>query len=122
MIHSHIVKAQEKGLVTGEQARRLSNDEIYDCCSVRFSTSEKVSDVSGRGVGLDVVQNKNRIARRYVEIASTRERNSFQYPLTSLSYYSSTDDQIGSEMYGYRWNSRDSGSGGTKYQEGAFGS
>ena len=50
-------KAIEKGLVTAERGRQLSNREILDFVFLPgFSTAEKVSDVSGRGVGMDVVR------------------------------------------------------------------
>lgn len=95
-------KAQEKGLVTGEQARRLSNDEIYRLLFLPgFSTSEKVSDVSGRGVGLDVVQNKIESLGGNVEIASTRgkgTRFSIRLPLT-LAIIQALMIKLGSEMY-----------------------
>jgi len=50
-------KAIEKGLVTQEQCSRLSDREIHNLIfSSGFSTVEKVSDLSGRGVGMDVVR------------------------------------------------------------------
>lgn len=49
-------KAVEKGLATPERIRTLSTREIYDFIFLPgFSTAEKVNDLSGRGVGLDVV-------------------------------------------------------------------
>ncbi len=50
-------KAVEKGLVTAERLRTMSVAEILDFIFLPgFSTAEKVSDVSGRGVGMDVVR------------------------------------------------------------------
>jgi two-component system chemotaxis sensor kinase CheA len=50
-------KAVEKGLVTAERARTLSRSEILDFIfAPGFSTAERVSNVSGRGVGMDVVR------------------------------------------------------------------
>jgi len=50
-------KAVEKGLVTLDEARTLSRDEIIDFLfQPGFSTAEKITDISGRGVGLDVVR------------------------------------------------------------------
>ena len=50
-------KAVEKGLVTGEGLRLLSRREILDFIFLPgFSTAEKISDLSGRGVGMDVVR------------------------------------------------------------------
>ncbi len=50
-------KAVERGLLGDEAARALSDDEaLYLLCRPGFSTREQVSEVSGRGVGLDVVK------------------------------------------------------------------
>ncbi len=50
-------KAVEKGLLSEEQARALTDDEaLYLLCRPGFSTRDRVSEVSGRGVGLDVVK------------------------------------------------------------------
>ncbi|HYA23755.1 MAG TPA: chemotaxis protein CheA [Terriglobales bacterium] len=50
-------KAVEKGLVTAERARQLTSREILDFIFLPgFSTAEKVNDLSGRGVGMDVVR------------------------------------------------------------------
>ncbi|MBO4951947.1 MAG: chemotaxis protein CheA [Lachnospiraceae bacterium] len=52
-------KALEKGQITEEQAEYMTDKEAIDLLFMpAFSTSEKISDVSGRGVGLDVVKNK----------------------------------------------------------------
>jgi len=52
-------KAIEKGTITAEQAEVMSNKEIIDLLfRPSFSTAEKITDVSGRGVGLDVVKTK----------------------------------------------------------------
>ncbi len=51
--------AVKKGLMTKEEAQKLSdNDAINLCFAPGFSTAEKITDVSGRGVGLDVVKTK----------------------------------------------------------------
>lgn len=50
-------KAIEKGVITPEEAETLTRREIYELLfKPGFSTAEKVTDVSGRGVGLDVVK------------------------------------------------------------------
>ena len=50
-------KAVEKGLVTAEKGRQLTSREILDFIFLPgFSTAEKVNDLSGRGVGMDVVR------------------------------------------------------------------
>lgn len=52
-------KAVEKGLITPEQAENLTVQETVDLLfRPGFSTADKITDVSGRGVGLDVVKNK----------------------------------------------------------------
>lgn len=52
-------KAVEKGTLTEEQAAYMSDKEAVDLLfQPAFSTAEQISDVSGRGVGLDVVKNK----------------------------------------------------------------
>ena len=50
-------KAMQKGLITAEQAARMTEREIVNLIFLPgFSTAEKVTNVSGRGVGLDVVK------------------------------------------------------------------
>ncbi|MGO8815918.1 MAG: chemotaxis protein CheW [Terriglobia bacterium] len=50
-------KALEKGLLASDQAARLSDRELLNLLFLPgFSTAEKVTNVSGRGVGMDVVK------------------------------------------------------------------
>ena len=64
-------KAVEKGVVTQEQAANMNDKEAIDLLfHAGFSTSEKVSDVSGRGVGLDVVKSKIEALSGEVEVKS----------------------------------------------------
>src|SRR6202795_1146311 len=50
-------KAMELGMVTAEEAARLSEAETLDFIfRPGFSTAEEITEVSGRGVGMDVVQ------------------------------------------------------------------
>jgi len=52
-------KAIEKGLMDTEQAARLTDEECYNLIFMAgFSTKEQISDISGRGVGMDVVKTK----------------------------------------------------------------
>ncbi len=52
-------KAVEKGTITPEQAATMTDKEAIDLLfRPSFSTAEKISDLSGRGVGLDVVKSK----------------------------------------------------------------
>ncbi|MBL4830810.1 MAG: chemotaxis protein CheA [Aliivibrio sp.] len=49
--------AVKRGLMDDEAASRLSNKECYHLIfAPGFSTKEKISDISGRGVGMDVVK------------------------------------------------------------------
>ncbi|MCF2642307.1 chemotaxis protein CheA [Roseburia hominis] len=50
-------KAIERGLVTEEQAEKLTEKEIIDFLFMpSFSMAKQITDISGRGVGLDVVK------------------------------------------------------------------
>ncbi|MBO8167950.1 MAG: chemotaxis protein CheA [Thermoanaerobacteraceae bacterium] len=50
-------KALEKGLITAEAASRMSEQECINLIfTPGFSTASQVSDVSGRGVGMDIVR------------------------------------------------------------------
>ncbi|MDX1921282.1 MAG: chemotaxis protein CheA [Candidatus Caenarcaniphilales bacterium] len=52
-------KAVQKKLITLEQANELSEEEILNLIfATGFSTAEQVSDLSGRGVGMDIVKSK----------------------------------------------------------------
>jgi two-component system chemotaxis sensor kinase CheA len=64
-------KALEKGLVTKERLRALSSHEILDFIFLPgFSTAEKTTDFSGRGVGMDVVRSNLKKLNGSVEIDS----------------------------------------------------
>ncbi|HET8765632.1 MAG TPA: chemotaxis protein CheA, partial [Rhodanobacter sp.] len=52
-------KAVEKGVIDATQAARLTEAECYELIfRPGFSTAAKVSDISGRGVGMDVVKTR----------------------------------------------------------------
>ncbi|HZW81159.1 MAG TPA: chemotaxis protein CheA [Candidatus Deferrimicrobiaceae bacterium] len=64
-------KAVDKGLVTAERLRGLSAREILDFIFLPgFSTAEKTTDLSGRGVGMDVVRTNLKKLNGSVEIDS----------------------------------------------------
>ena len=64
-------RAVEKGLITSEQAARLSDAEINALIfRPGFSTADQITEVSGRGVGLDVVQSVLQRLKGTVEIES----------------------------------------------------
>ncbi len=62
-------KAVEKEMITETQAAEMSDKEAYSLIfSPGFSTAAKVTDVSGRGVGMDVVMTALKEAKGKVEI------------------------------------------------------
>ena len=64
-------KAIERGLLTPEQAEALSQKEIIDFLFMpSFSMAKKISDISGRGVGLDVVKSNIEALGGDVEVKS----------------------------------------------------
>ena len=93
-------KAIEKGLV-GEN-EELSDDRVYNLIfAPGFSTAEQISDVSGRGVGMDVVQRNVRDLGGNVSIASNDGAGStvtIRLPLT-LAILDGQLARIGNETY-----------------------
>jgi two-component system, chemotaxis family, sensor kinase CheA len=72
-VHAEKVKARaiEKNLITAEQASRLSEAEIHALIfRPGFSTADQITEVSGRGVGLDVVQSVLQRLKGTVEVES----------------------------------------------------
>jgi two-component system chemotaxis sensor kinase CheA len=66
-----LAKAMSAGLVTFDEARAMSTDDVARLITrPGFSTAETVTDVSGRGVGLDVVATRVRSLGGMLEIAS----------------------------------------------------
>jgi two-component system, chemotaxis family, sensor kinase CheA len=65
-------KALERGVITNDQAARMSEREIFNLIFLPgFSTAEKVTNVSGRGVGMDVVKTNVEKIGGTVDIQST---------------------------------------------------
>jgi len=79
-------KAIENGLTTPERARSLSQREILDFIFLPgFSTAEKVNDLSGRGVGMDVVRTNLRKMNGTIDLESKLGRGTnvrLRLPLT----------------------------------------
>ena len=79
-------RAIEKGLLTPTQAERLNDREILECVfRPGFSTASQVTDISGRGVGMDVVRTRVERAGGQVELDSTPGKGTtirFRMPLT----------------------------------------
>lgn len=68
-------KAIRAGLITGEAAAELSKEEAYELLfRPGFSTAEVITDVSGRGVGLDVVKNSIESLKGTVRVDSSEGR------------------------------------------------
>ena len=64
-------KAIERGLVTAEAANRMSASEVYQFIFLPgFSTAAQVTNISGRGVGMDIVKSKITALKGKVEITS----------------------------------------------------
>lgn len=95
-------KAIERGTITPEQAANMSEKEIIDLLFLpSFSTSEKVTDVSGRGVGLDVVKSKIEALSGEVEVRSKLGEGStwiIRLPLT-LAIIQALMVVVGGEKY-----------------------
>ncbi len=95
-------KAIERGVITPEQAENMSEkDSIELLFNAGFSTAKVVSDVSGRGVGLDVVKSKIEALSGEVEVKSKLGEGSswiIRLPLT-LAIIQALMVDIGNEKY-----------------------
>ena len=95
-------KAIERNLVTAEQAANMPEKDIINLLFLPgFSTSEKVTDVSGRGVGLDVVKSKIESLSGEVEVKSKWGEGStwtIRLPLT-LAIIQALMVVVGGEKY-----------------------
>lgn len=95
-------KAIEKGLYTKEQAATLKNEEIIELLfQPSFSTTDQISDVSGRGVGLDVVRTNIQALSGVVEAKSSVGKGTkfvVKLPIT-LAIMQALMISIGSEEY-----------------------
>lgn len=79
-------KAVEKGLISQDRADQMSDDEAVDLIFLPgFSTAAKVTDISGRGVGMDVVRSNVRKLNGRVGVRSAVGKGSvftIKLPLT----------------------------------------
>ena len=79
-------KAVERGVITAEQAARLTEREIFNLIFLPgFSTAQKITNVSGRGVGMDVVKTNVEKIGGTVDVQSTAGRGTtvrVKIPLT----------------------------------------
>lgn len=94
--------AVKRSVVTLEEANMLTDEEVYQLLfAPGFSTADTISDVSGRGVGLDVVKSKINSLGGEVKIQSQEgvgTQFSVQLPLT-LSIISAMLIRLGNESY-----------------------
>jgi len=79
-------KAVSKGLISREKAEELTKQEIYNLIFLPgFSTAEVVTNISGRGVGMDVVKTNVTKLRGTIEIDSVPKKGTkitIRLPLT----------------------------------------
>lgn len=79
-------KAIEKGILTEEQAEDIDDNKAAELIMAPgFSTADHISNVSGRGVGLDVVRTKIESLNGVVEIQTEKDKGSafiIRLPLT----------------------------------------
>lgn len=95
-------KAMQNGIVSPEQADKMSDNDVYLLLFASgFSTAEKLSDISGRGVGLDVVKTKIESLGGSLQVESklgSGSKFSVQLPL-SLSIIAAMLIRLGDEKY-----------------------
>lgn len=94
--------AIERGVITAEQAESMGEKDIINLLfNAGFSTAKKISDVSGRGVGLDVVKSKIESLSGEVEVKSKLGEGStwiIRLPLT-LAIIQALMVTVGGEKY-----------------------
>jgi len=101
-------KIVDRGLLTREAAENLLKEEVIDYLfEPSFSTADKVTDLSGRGVGLDVVKTKIESLSGNVEVETTLGKGSkfiIRLPLT-LAIIQALLVNVGVEKYAIPLNS-----------------
>lgn len=79
-------KALEKGVITLDQAERMSEQEVHMLIfAAGFSTAEQVTNISGRGVGMDVVRSNIQKIGGVVDVSSVSGKGTLlriKIPLT----------------------------------------
>lgn len=101
-------KALNTGTISKDQADAMTDQDIIDLLfRPSFSTADKISDVSGRGVGLDVVKTKIEALGGDVEVRTELGKGStfiIRLPLT-LAIIQALMVEIGNEKYAIPLNS-----------------
>ncbi|WP_068774645.1 chemotaxis protein CheA [Paenibacillus sp. FJAT-26967] len=97
-----LAAAVSKGIVKPELADKMTDSDIDQLLfESGFSTADKISDISGRGVGLDVVKTKIHSLGGHIHVESVPGSGSIfsiKLPLT-LSIISAMLVKLGSEKY-----------------------
>lgn len=95
-------KAITKGLITLEEAEKMSEDAIINLIFLPgFSTKDVSTELSGRGVGMDVVKSNVAKLNGYVEIFTEKDKGTtfrISLPLT-LAIIQAMMIQVGDEIY-----------------------
>lgn len=101
-------KALSKNLISKEASQNMNNQELINLLfKPGFSTAEKISDISGRGVGLDVVKTKIESLGGLVEVHSELNKGTkfiIRLPLT-LAIIQALMVFVGNEKYALPLNS-----------------
>ncbi len=70
-------KAVEKGMLTEEEAAKMSDEAAVNIIFMPgFSTKETATELSGRGVGMDVVNTNISLLNGYVEVSTRKDKGS----------------------------------------------
>ncbi|MCK6257032.1 chemotaxis protein CheA [Fictibacillus sp. KIGAM418] len=100
--HKVLERAIERGIVNRELSEDFTDKQVFELLFASgFSTADVISDISGRGVGLDAVKNKIESLGGFVTVDSREGSGSLfsiQLPLT-LSIISSMLVKAGEETY-----------------------
>jgi|KBSSwiStaDraftv2_1062776.scaffolds.fasta_scaffold01969_16 two-component system chemotaxis sensor kinase CheA len=95
-----LAKARERGLVGATET--LTDEQVYDLIFMAgFSTADQATDISGRGVGMDVVRRNIKELGGAIEVRSTAGRGSrfiITLPLT-LAIVDGQSVSVGTETY-----------------------
>ena len=104
-------KAVEKGMISQDEADRLDDaDAVRLIFLPGFSTAEQITDISGRGVGMDVVRSKIEALSGHVDVETHIDEGSvfkIKLPLT-LAIIQAMLVQVQDEMYAIPLGSIDS--------------